>query len=98
MDKMTLPDLRGADISVIVAEVIASGCQRDFRGIYDSLPERRVVKAPKSAFVDRIAAITMKHPNTVRCWLSGAQKPDALSRAMIEKDLGVPASELFPED
>lgn len=98
MDKMTLPDLRGADISVIVSEVIASGCQRDFRGIYDSLPERRVVKAPKSAFVDRIAAITMKHPNTVRCWLSGAQKPDALSRAMIEKEVGIPASELFPED
>lgn len=98
MDKMTLPDLRGADISVIVSEVIASGCQRDFRGIYDSLPERRVVKAPKSAFVDRIADVTMKHPNTVRCWLSGAQKPDALSRAMIEKELGIPASELFPED
>lgn len=62
---MTLPDFKGADISVIVSEVIASGCQRDFRGIYDSLPERKVVKAPKSAFVDRIAAITMKHPNTV---------------------------------
>ena len=98
MENMTLPDLKGADISVIVAETIASGCQRDFRGIYDSLPERRVVKAPKSAFVDRIAAITMKHPNTVRCWLAGTQKPDALSRAMIEKELGVSASELFPED
>lgn len=98
MENMTLPDLKGADISVIVAETIASGCQRDFRGIYDSLPERRVVKAPKSAFVDRIAAITMKHPNTVRCWLAGTQKPDALSRAMIEKELKVPSSELFPED
>ena len=65
MENMTLPDLKGADISVIVAETIASGCQRDFRGIYNSLPERRIVKAPKSAFVDRIASVTMKHPNTV---------------------------------
>lgn len=98
MENMTLLNVRSADISDIVSETIASGCQRDFRGIYDSLPERRVVKAPKSAFVDRIAAITMKHPNTVRCWLSGAQKPDALSRAMIEKELNVPSSELFPEE
>ena len=98
MENMTLSDLGGADISVIVAEVIASGCQRDFRSIYNSLPERRAVKAPKSAFVNWMAAITMKHPNTVRCWLSGTQKPDALSRAMIEKEIGVSVSELFPLD
>lgn len=98
MENMTFPDLKGTDISVIVAETIASGCQRDFRGIYDSLPERKIMKAPKSAFVDRIAAITMKSTKTVRCWLAGTQKPDALSRAMIEKELGVSASELFPED
>lgn len=62
MENMILSDFKGADISVIVSEVIASGCQRDFQGIYDSLPERKVVKTPKAAFVDRIAAITMKHP------------------------------------
>lgn len=98
MENMTLLNVNGTEISVIVSEIIASGCHRDFRGIYDSLPERRAVKAPKSAFVDRIAAVTMKSTKTIRCWLSGVQKPDALSRAMIEKELGVPASELFPED
>lgn len=72
--------------------------QRTFRGYYDALPDRKVSKAPKSAFVDQIALVTMKSTKTVRCWLSGAQKPDALAQAMIEKELGIPASELFPED
>ena len=72
--------------------------QRTFRGYYDSLPDRKISKAPKSAFVDRIAEITMKSTKTIRCWLAGTQKPDALAQAMIEKELGIPASELFPED
>ena len=56
------------------------------------MPDRKVSKAPKSAFVDQIASVTMKSTKTVRCWLSGAQKPDALAQAMIEKELGIPAS------
>ncbi|MDV7051515.1 XRE family transcriptional regulator [Bacteroides ovatus] len=72
--------------------------QRTFRGYYDALPDRKISKAPKSAFVDRIAEITMKSTKTIRCWLAGTQKPDALAQAMIEKELGIPASELFPED
>ena len=72
--------------------------QRTFIGYYDALPDRKISKAPKSAFVDRIAEITMKSTKTIRCWLAGTQKPDALAQAMIEKELGIPASELFPED
>ena len=72
--------------------------QRTFRGYYDALPDRKISKAPKSAFVDRIAEITMKSTKTIRCWFAGTQKPDALAQAMIEKELGIPASELFPED
>ena len=72
--------------------------QRTFRGYYEELHDRKISKAPKSAFVDRIAEITMKSTKTIRCWLAGTQKPDALAQAMIEKELGIPASELFPED
>lgn len=68
-----------------------------FRGLYDSLPERNSVKAPKTEFVGRIAAVTMKSTKTVRCWLAGAQVPDALSQSMIEKELGIPCNELFPK-
>ena len=41
--------------------------QRTFRGYYDALPDRKVSKAPKSAFVDHIASVTMKSTKTVRC-------------------------------
>lgn len=70
--------------------------QLTFREIYDSLPDRSAVKAPKTLFVERIADITMKSTKTVRCWLAGAQTPDPLSASMIEKELGVSVSILFP--
>ena len=71
--------------------------QMTFRQLYDSLPDRSAVKAPKTEFVERIAGITMKSVKTVRCWLAGTQKPDALSQSIIEKELGVTATILFPE-
>ena len=71
--------------------------QLSFRQIYNQLPDRSTVKAPKTEFVERIANVTMKSTKTVRCWLSGTQKPDALSQSMIEKELGVGASVLFPD-
>lgn len=70
--------------------------QLTFRQIYDSLPSRSAVKAPKTIFVERIADVTMKSTKTVRCWLAGAQTPDPLSASMIEKELGVSISVLFP--
>lgn len=69
-----------------------------FRQIYKNLPERDVVKAPKTEFVERIAGVTMKSTKTVRCWLAGTQQPDALSQSMIEKELNVPCEILFPKE
>lgn len=40
----------------------------------------------------------MKSTKTVRCWLAGTQKPDALSQSVIEKELGVSSNILFPEE
>lgn len=64
---------------------------------YKSLPDRRVVKAPKSAFVEYIARKTLKSEKTVRMWIAGVQTPDALTRKVIAEELGVPENQLFPE-
>lgn len=67
-----------------------------FRKIYDELPACKVVKtAPKSVWVKKMAEICMVHPTTVRCWLAGTQKPDALRISLLSKELGVPENELF---
>jgi hypothetical protein len=70
---------------------------KTFRQIYDNLPERSAVKAPKTRFVERIAALTKKSTKTVRCWLSGTQRPDALAMSVVEKELNVPSEYLFPK-
>lgn len=69
---------------------------RSFSEIYKALPDRSTVKAPKAAFVEHIAKITLKSEKTVRMWLNGTQAPDALAQSIIAKDQGVPASVLFP--
>ncbi len=65
-----------------------------FRQIYDALPSKAPI-APKSAFVKEIAALVKVHETTVRCWIAGTQKPDALKTSIIAKHLGVPENELF---
>lgn len=66
-----------------------------FRQIYDALPARQVAVAPKTAFVKRIAELCKVHDVTVRCWIAGTQKPDALKTSIIAKELGVSEKELF---
>lgn len=65
-----------------------------FRKIYDKLPAQNVV-APKTEWIKRMAEICKVHPTTVRCWLAGTQKPDALRISLLSKELGVPENELF---
>ena len=68
--------------------------KNQFRKIYDKLPPR-TVKAPKSEFIKEISELCKVAPVTVRCWLAGTQKPDALRTSLIAKKLGVPENELF---
>lgn len=70
---------------------------KSFRQIYDDLPDRSAVKAPKTEFVEHIATLTMKSTKTVRCWIAGVQKPDALAMSVVEKELNVPSEYLFPK-
>lgn len=65
-----------------------------FRQIYDALPSKAPI-APKTAWVKEIAAMCKVHEITVRCWIAGTQKPDALKTSIIAKHLGVPENELF---
>lgn len=71
---------------------------QSFTQIYKSLPERNVVKAPKTEFVERIANITKKSPKTVRCWIAGTQVPDALTQDVLEREFKIPATFLFPKE
>lgn len=65
-----------------------------FRQIYESLPAR-AAKAPKTVWVEKMAKLCMVSETTVRCWIYGTQKPDALKLSILSKELGVPAHELF---
>ena len=65
-----------------------------FRQIYDALPTKAPV-APKTAFVREAAELCTVSEKTVRCWLAGAQKPDALKISLLSQKLGVPENELF---
>lgn len=65
-----------------------------FRQYYDALPPKTEV-APKTDFVRKIAKLCMVSEKTVRCWLAGAQKPNALCTSIIAKELGIPKNELF---
>lgn len=68
-----------------------------FTQMYKNLPERSSIKSPKTEFVEKVAKITKKSVKTVRCWIAGTQKPDALTQSVLEKEFKVPAKYLFPE-
>lgn len=65
-----------------------------FSDIYHSLP--RQAKAPKQAFVEDIATLCCCSQQTVRMWIQGVQRPDALKQKIISDYLGIDADILFP--
>lgn len=65
-----------------------------FGELYNSLPEPP--KAPKQAFVERIAQLCMCSQHTVRMWIAGKQQPDALKQKIIADELGYSEQQLFP--
>lgn len=67
---------------------------KSFKSIYEALS----TQSPKGFFIKKIAKATLKSEGTVRMWLCGKQKPDALTKNQIEKELGISASELFPSE
>lgn len=68
--------------------------KKTFKELYETLPN----ETPKGQFIKRISSVTMKSEVTVRMWLSGRQKPDALTQKQIESELKVSADILFPQN
>lgn len=67
-----------------------------FIEMYKAIPRTRPEQTPKEKFVRRIAKVTAKKPQTVKCWLCGIRTPDELSQKAISKELGIAVTELFP--
>lgn len=65
-----------------------------FGDVYRALPEPP--KAPKQAFVEEIAELCICSQQTVRMWIQGTQRPDALKRKLIAERLGYSEEQLFP--
>lgn len=66
--------------------------QRTLKSIYDGLDP----VPPKTAWIKRVAKAAKVSEFTVRMWLNGRQVPQAGIQELVAKELGVPASELFP--
>lgn len=65
-----------------------------FGEFYQKLPS--LPKAPKQAFVEAIAELCRVSQQTVRMWVAGVQRPDALKQEHIAAYMGVPVETLFP--
>ncbi|MDP2235022.1 MAG: helix-turn-helix transcriptional regulator [Bacteroidales bacterium] len=68
-----------------------------FRGQYFSLPSNSE-ESPKAKFIREVAELCMVSPTTVRCWIAGMYKPDALKIKLIAENLGVEPEILFPNE
>ncbi len=67
-----------------------------FSEIYEKLPKRPSIPTERTKFIRKIADATKRSDQTVKMWLSGRQRPDALTQSVLAKLLKVPADELFP--
>ncbi len=51
---------------------------------------------PAQTFIEDIAELTKRSTNTVRMWIQGKQKPDALAQTQIAERYNLDISALFP--
>lgn len=51
---------------------------------------------PAQSFIEEIAELTKRSTNTVRMWIQGKQKPDALAQTQIAERFNIDVSSLFP--
>lgn len=71
--------------------------QKRTKTFADYYAEEKAKPTPAQAFVSRIAAATMATEPTVRIWLSGTRRPDALAVKVIAEELNADPATLFPE-
>lgn len=63
-----------------------------FKELYES---EKAKPTAAQIFIKEIAGLTKKSETTVRMWLSGIQKPDALTLAILAKHFKTTEKELF---
>lgn len=54
--------------------------------------------SPARIFIDEIAALTHRSPNTIRMWIFGHQTPDDLAKSILSEKFGVDPEILFPPE
>lgn len=75
--------------------VVPDNEKMTFRGQYFSLPDKSET-SPKAKFIKEMAELCLVKPVTVRCWLAGMYKPDAIKTKLIAEKLGTKPEILFP--
>lgn len=68
-----------------------------FRGQYFSIDEKQA-ESPKAKFIREISELCLVSETTVRCWIAGEYKPDAIKAKLIGEKLGVEPQILFPHE
>lgn len=66
--------------------------KKTFKQLYD---EQKNKPTPAQEFIAEVAQITHKTEGTVKMWLCGQQKPDALAQSIIAEHFGVDVKYLF---
>lgn len=61
----------------------------------DSKPEPQ--QTPAMKFITRCMNAAKVKENTVRLWISGTRRPDALAQEALAVEFGIPAEQLFPQ-
>lgn len=66
---------------------------------YDNLPSARrmIIHAPKESFLNELATLTGRTPETVRSWCLGKTSPTKNTQKLIAKYLKSEPEILFPE-
>ncbi len=75
--------------------VVPENEKMTFRGQYFVLPDKSE-DTPRARFIKEMATLCLVSETTVRCWISGEYKPDALKQSLIAEKLGVSSELLFP--
>lgn len=72
--------------------------QTVLKTIYDAQKSRPKPQSYAQVWLEQIAEVVHRTPQTVRAWVYGYQQPDDLAKEKIADYLKMSVNELFPED
>lgn len=68
--------------------------EKTFKELYEDI---KSLPTPAQAFISEIAELTCSNEMTVRMWLTGRQRPDALAQRVLAEHFKTSAEALFPK-